>query len=478
MSNDMLTSGYTLLSDGTLIPRGKSIIQPYETGKDFVSKADKLYKDNLKEILEHGTSTEGQKVRPKYKDGTPAHTIYVNQVVEKYDISQGELPITTLRPIAWKSAIKEMMVIYQDQLNTQEAFENKGITWWKPWMNEEGNIGRAYPYNLESHRDNEQVREVVKIKKRIVDEQFKELEHIKVDDVKEYKEEDVLCEKYILVDRKVKERLYLLQNIETGEKQWVGYSLYTKIKKGNFTTENHDPFLYNRTFYGIGYRGNLNNVFNLSEYEINILKRKWVNMLKRVATYSQYENIFVHQEWHSLENFLKDVFYLPQFNLARADKFEGWDLDKDYYGSNCYSKATCVFLKKSENIMYSDNNNVCILEHPDGTEERFISLTEASRKYGLSYGNLYSTTIGKRNHTNGFKAKIVECEEGYVYRLELSRNQVNNLLQELKEEPYTRRHIISFWNWQNIDKKELVECAYETVWNVRGEYLDMTLHQR
>ena len=167
MSNDMLTSGYTLLSDGTLIPRGKSIIQPYESSKDFISKADRLYKDNLKEILEHGTSTKGQKVRPKYKDGTPAHTIYINQVVEKYDISQGELPITTLRPIAWKSAIKEAMVIYQDQLNTQEAFENRGIMWWKPWMNEEGNIGRAYPYNLESHRDNEQVREVVKIKKRM-----------------------------------------------------------------------------------------------------------------------------------------------------------------------------------------------------------------------------------------------------------------------------------------------------------------------
>ena len=108
----MLISGYTLLSDGTIVPRGDGkIIQPYETGKDFVSKADRLYKENLKEILEHGTSTEGQKVRPKYKDGTPAHTIYINQVVEKYDISQGELPITTLRPIPWKSAIKEALWI-------------------------------------------------------------------------------------------------------------------------------------------------------------------------------------------------------------------------------------------------------------------------------------------------------------------------------------------------------------------------------
>lgn len=143
----MLVSGYTLLSDGTIVPRGDGkIIQPYETGKDFVSKADRLYKENLKEILEHGTSTEGQKVRPKYKDGTPAHTIYINQVVEKYDISQGELPITTLRPIAWKSAIKEALWIYQKQTSDLKVLEEEfGIKWWKEWkVGDTNTIGQRY----------------------------------------------------------------------------------------------------------------------------------------------------------------------------------------------------------------------------------------------------------------------------------------------------------------------------------------------
>ena len=74
---------------------------------NFISKTDKLFKDTLNDILTSGVSTEGHKVRPKYKDGTPAHTIYINQVVEKYDISKGEFPITTLRPIAIKSAIRK-----------------------------------------------------------------------------------------------------------------------------------------------------------------------------------------------------------------------------------------------------------------------------------------------------------------------------------------------------------------------------------
>ena len=113
---------------------------------NFISKADKLLKDNLNEILTAGTSTEGHKVRPVYEDGTPAHTIYINQVVEKYDISKNEFPITTLRPIYIKKAIGEILWIYQDQSNELELLENKyGISWWKPWeVDNSGTIGQRY----------------------------------------------------------------------------------------------------------------------------------------------------------------------------------------------------------------------------------------------------------------------------------------------------------------------------------------------
>lgn len=111
-----------------------------------ISKADKLFKENLKEIIENGYSTAGHKVRPVYQDGTPAHTLYLNQIVEKYDISKGEFPITTLRPIAYKSSIKEILWIYQDQSNDLSVLENKyGISWWKDWeVNGSGTIGQRY----------------------------------------------------------------------------------------------------------------------------------------------------------------------------------------------------------------------------------------------------------------------------------------------------------------------------------------------
>ena len=79
--------------------------------------ADQNFKKLCKEILEQGYSTKGEKVRPKYADGTPSHTFYINQVFEKYDLSKGEFPILTIRPIPWKSSIKEILWIYQDQSN-------------------------------------------------------------------------------------------------------------------------------------------------------------------------------------------------------------------------------------------------------------------------------------------------------------------------------------------------------------------------
>lgn len=117
-------------------------------------KGDKYYLENLKEILNNGTNTLGNKVRPKWTDGKPAHTQFINQVVEKYDISKEEFPFTHARPIAIKSAIKEILWIYQDQSNNLELLRDKyNIAWWDEWDVGDRTIGQRYgatvkKYNL------------------------------------------------------------------------------------------------------------------------------------------------------------------------------------------------------------------------------------------------------------------------------------------------------------------------------------------
>lgn len=108
-------------------------------------KADKLFREAMTEILEEGTRDINP--RPKYKDGTPAHSVFITHKYYTYDISKGELPIITLRPIAIKNAIKEIFWIYQDQTSDLEVLKNTyGIYWWDDWESKDkpGTIGQRY----------------------------------------------------------------------------------------------------------------------------------------------------------------------------------------------------------------------------------------------------------------------------------------------------------------------------------------------
>ena len=93
-----------------------------------MNKADKYYTQNISKIMSEGSWDENP--RPKYEDGTPAHTKFITQVYEEYDISKGEFPITTLRPTAIKTGIKEILWIYQKQTSSLQVARDMGINWW------------------------------------------------------------------------------------------------------------------------------------------------------------------------------------------------------------------------------------------------------------------------------------------------------------------------------------------------------------
>ncbi len=110
-----------------------------------MSKADIYFKKTLKQLIDSEYTTEGQKIRPVYADGTPSHTKFLNNVIFNYDISKGEYPILTLRPLAWKSAIKEVLWIYQQQTSNLSVLRDKyNIKWWDSWNIGNDTIGRRY----------------------------------------------------------------------------------------------------------------------------------------------------------------------------------------------------------------------------------------------------------------------------------------------------------------------------------------------
>ena len=109
-----------------------------------MSLADTIFINMCKDILENGTSTEGEKVRPHWEDGTPAYTVKKFGVVNRYDLTK-EFPILTLRKTALKSATDEMLWIWQQKSNNIHDLHSHI---WDEWADEDGSIGKAYGYQM------------------------------------------------------------------------------------------------------------------------------------------------------------------------------------------------------------------------------------------------------------------------------------------------------------------------------------------
>ena len=107
-----------------------------------MTKADRYMEHDIRHILQDGYKDENP--RPHYADGTPAHTISVNHVCRQYDLSAGEFPICTLRPMAWKTGIKEIFTIYQKPTNDLATMHEMGVNWWDEWDIGDGTIGQRY----------------------------------------------------------------------------------------------------------------------------------------------------------------------------------------------------------------------------------------------------------------------------------------------------------------------------------------------
>ncbi len=109
-----------------------------------MSYADNLFISMCSDILENGFSSENEIVRARWQDGTPAHTIKKFCVVNRYDLSK-EFPALTLRPTPYKSAVDELLWIWQKKSNNVNDLSSKI---WNAWADENGTIGKAYGYQL------------------------------------------------------------------------------------------------------------------------------------------------------------------------------------------------------------------------------------------------------------------------------------------------------------------------------------------
>lgn len=108
-----------------------------------MTKADAYFMEEAADLIANGFSDEGHEVRPKWEDGTPAHTKKVFCRVNKYDLGAGEFPILTLRKAPFKYAVRETLWIFQRKSNNVHDLKSRN---WDAWADESGSIGKTYGY--------------------------------------------------------------------------------------------------------------------------------------------------------------------------------------------------------------------------------------------------------------------------------------------------------------------------------------------
>lgn len=113
--------------------------------------ADKYFKEEVNQILTSGFNDEQYEVRPKWPDGTPAHTIKTFCAVRRYDLSK-EFPILTLRTQAFKGVVRELLWMWQKKSNIVNEL-GKSASIWRAWEDENGTIGKTYGYQLSKVSD-------------------------------------------------------------------------------------------------------------------------------------------------------------------------------------------------------------------------------------------------------------------------------------------------------------------------------------
>ncbi len=109
-----------------------------------MSRADEIFLENCKDILQNGVWDTDREVRPRWEDGAPAHTVKKFGIVNRYDLSE-EFPIQTVRRIAFRSSVDELLWIWQKKSSNVHDLHSHI---WDSWADENGSIGKAYGYQL------------------------------------------------------------------------------------------------------------------------------------------------------------------------------------------------------------------------------------------------------------------------------------------------------------------------------------------
>jgi thymidylate synthase len=429
----------------------------------------KQYQELLRHILDNGT---------RHSDRTGVGTISTFGYQTRYDLREG-FPIVTTKRVPFRWVAEELFWFLQGSTSETEL-RKRGVDIWQEWADEKGELGPIYGAQWRNWRQITDIEprrreyhppiiETPFDKKIILDSSSNHNELIG-------KTFDSATGKFVVIKE------YKVLRPDEKSKRWefdVKFVNTGFVQKGCSKQVVLNAQIRDRYFpsaHGIGCLGE-----QVAREDYDLLYQTWQAMLARCYDekhigYDKYgeKGIFVDSRWLIFSNFVEDAKKLPNWLLKFEYKDE-YSLDKDYYGSNCYSPETCLWLSKLEQSLNTEKTRLVQATAPNGDVFVRMGLKTLCKEFGFTNPSVYQVLNGKTKTHKGWKFEWLNHIKNPRIRV---FDQVKQVIAQIKHEPDSRRILINAWNVAELEKMALVPCHLLTQFSVRNGKLYCQLYQR
>ena len=456
----------------------------------------KQYHKLLEDILEHGEDVND-------RTGVGTRSIFGYQM--RFNLSAG-FPAVTTKKLAWKAVVGELLWLLEgstDERRLAELTFGKHraelvgkSTIWTANADAQGKalgyvntdtvkqLGPVYGYSW-SRLENTN-NEIIEVERRLIEQRHDTFDKqdlcVSNDKVKDDFIGKTLMSnhgrEFFVVDKRMtgSNSEYKVQFLDTHDTMWV---TRPNLRSGQVGKQIICGVAVN------DYEGKI--------YQTDLGKRihtLWYNMIRRCYdenlpefVYYGAKGIRVCKRWHRLSNFVSDIEKIPNY-YSWVKNPTDYDLDKDYYNSDGYSPTTCVFIKSGHNSSLQNNsidfNSAKICIFPDGKTEKFLFNKDLMAIYpekNFTNDGIRLAVLKGGKH-RGCKFSRVACSEGRVFRKKLLNSQLDYVAAALKNEPDSRRIILTAWVPQLIQDMALPPCHYAIQFRVINGKLNCMLTMR
>lgn len=400
-----------------------------------------------------------------------AHTL-------KFDLTDNKIPLMTTKKVFFKSLAAELLWFLSGSQKI-DFLKDLGVKIWDIWGNEENVVGPLYGSLAVDWRTDPSILLPIdpKIKefKPPVPPQDRMVADIQGSiDGATYQSN--LGKPLIVIaeeDNKGNEKIVTVQFLNTGS---IRKGVLKQQLKHNTLKDLYEPLVA-----GVGYVGEVTKPTKID----NKLKENWSSMLHRCYDikdpgYLNYggRGIFVDPEWHDFSNYQRDVQKISGW-CRKLDMPELYELDKDYWASNCYSKDTCVYLNNHDSGLYRRGYGKAFsATHKDGRHiPKYLNHGRFADEFGLSRSAISRCLRGERPQHKGWIFEYLN--DGKLYRPQLPINQFAKVVESLRDKPEARSHVVTMWRPDVLPLQAIKACHGTHIQFYRlGDEISLLMTQR